>query len=445
MASFNHNHSGSWPEVGLPGQTLDKSAGLTTESLSWTDIQRALDPTSSLGALDSSSSMNAMNYGKGALARSAAGADFPPINSYDAKADATPAVATPGIQGSPTRMHSNDLNSQFGEGLGLAPSGVSPFRGIVDQADFLHTGKFKIQEVNSSDFHGTFDQGLTAQPVHEMPSRVVLPRANSSLLRLIGNMQKQNADGAQRELPKSITSANETADAKLAIGLAIAPGAEVHDKALVARAKVRLEQNNRADIAPQADVPQMHFGGAQADMPQMHFGTAQPADNATAMKAASEAEAPAINDRKLNAEEIVQARIEQEETRPLADPFRHVFEQHAKIAEKFDGSNCKYGRTTLLPDGRTVTSSTASDNTTLTKTTGENGANSMVVHDRYRRPTTEQETMPDGTWKFSELSYDDSKGIKPFCSQKITVNSDGTMELSKYNKIGQLASKQIFA
>jgi hypothetical protein len=249
------------------------------------------------------------------------------------------------------------------------------------------------------------DSSLAPQPVLEGPARVVLPRLNSSLLRVIGNMQKQNADGAQRELPKALTNASETPDAKLAIGLAIAPGAEVHDKALVARAKVRLEPSVRHDAEPKADVAEG----------------------------------------KLNAEETVQARIEQEETRPLADPFRHVFEQHAKIAEKFDGSNCKYGRTTLLPDGRTVTSSTASDNTTLTKTTGENGANSMVVHDRYRRPTTEQETMPDGTWKFSELSYDDSKGIKPFCSQKITVNSDGTMELSRYNKIGQLASKQIFA
>lgn len=415
MASFNHNHSGSWPEIGLSGKTLDSTAGLTTESLSWTDIQRALDPASGL---------NAMDYGKGALARSAAGADFPAINSYDAKTDATPAVATPGIQGSPTRMHSNDLTTQFGEGLGLASSGVSPFRGIVDQSDFLHTGRFKVQDVNSSEFASALDAGLAAQPVLEGPSRVVLPRANSSLLRLIGNMQKQNADGAQRELPRALTNTNDTPDAKLAIGLAIAPGAEVHDKALVARAKVRLEQSS-AETA-KSEAPQTHFGAGQVT------------------EAAPKADVAAPADGKLNAEETIQARIEQEETRPLADPFRHVFEQHAKIAEKFDGSNCKYGRTTLLPDGRTVTSSTASDNTTLTKTNGENGANSMVVHDRYRRPTIEQETMPDGTWKFSELSYDDSKGIKPFCSQKLTVNSDGTLEISKYNKIGQLASKQHF-
>ncbi|MBX3075352.1 hypothetical protein KF707_17520 [Candidatus Obscuribacterales bacterium] len=350
-----------------------------------------------------------MNYGKGAFARS--GADFP-NNNYDGKTDATPAVPSLGIQESPTRMHSNDITTQYGEGLGLAPAGVSPFRGIVDQNDFFNSGRNKSAELRSTEVltgdnrrEIAMDSSLAPQPVLEGPARVVLPRLNSSLLRVIGNMQKQNADGAQRELPKALTNANETPDAKLAIGLAIAPGAEVHDKALVARAKVRLEPSVRHDAEPKADVAEG----------------------------------------KLNAEETVQARIEQEETRPLADPFRHVFEQHAKIAEKFDGSNCKYGRTTLLPDGRTVTSSTASDNTTLTKTTGENGANSMVVHDRYRRPTTEQETMPDGTWKFSELSYDDSKGIKPFCSQKITVNSDGTMELSRYNKIGQLASKQIFA
>lgn len=409
MAFFNHNHSGSWPEVGLTGPNLDSTAGSSTESLSWTDIQRALDPASSLNKLDSASSLNAMNYGKGAFARS--GADFP-NNNYDGKTDATPAVPSLGIQESPTRMHSNDITTQYGEGLGLAPTGVSPFRGIVDQNDFFNSGRNRSAELRSTEVltgdnrrEMAMDSSLAPQPVLEGPARVVLPRLNSSLLRVIGNMQKQNADGAQRELPKALTNASETPDAKLAIGLAIAPGAEVHDKALVARAKVRLEPSVRHDTQPKADVAEG----------------------------------------KLNAEATVQARIEQEETRPLADPFRHVFEQHAKIAEKFDGSNCKYGRTTLLPDGRTVTSSTASDNTTLTKTTGENGANSMVVHDRYRRPTTEQETMPDGTWKFSELSYDDSKGIKPFCSQKITVNSDGTMELSRYNKIGQLASKQIFA
>jgi hypothetical protein len=414
MAFSNHNHSGSWPEIGLPGPNLQTTSGSATESLSWTDIQRALDPASSPSQLDNTSSgPNAINYGKGALARSQT-ADFPPINSYDAKTDATPAVPTSGIQGSPTRMHSNDLTTQYGEGLGLAPAGISPFRGIVDQNDFFNSGRNNSPELrnnegfagdNCHEYSSAMESTLAPQPVLEGPARVVLPRLNSSLLRVIGNMQRQNADGAQRELPKALTSASQTPDAKLAIGLAIAPGAEVHDKALVARAKVRLEPAVRTEPASQAEV----------------------------------------TDGKLNAEETVQARIEQEETRPLADPFRHVFEQHAKIAEKFDGSNCKYGRTTLLPDGRTVTSSTASDNTTLTRTTGENGANSMVVHDRYRRPTTEQETMPDGTWKFSELSYDDSKGIKPFCSQKVTVNSDGTMELSKYNKIGQLASKQVFA
>jgi hypothetical protein len=397
--ALNHNHSGSWSEVGFTGNNVDSSAGSNTDSLSWTDIQRSLDQRSG----GSGSTFNTDAGGTqtaGTMLRS--GSEFPLISSYDA----APVSNPHGIQGSLPHMHGNEFSNQQTEGFGLAQAGVSPFRGIdaTMNGDFFNSARRSAEALTPSGFQPS-DSVLSTAPVMEGPVRQ--PRLNSSLLRVIGNLQKQNAEAAPREVPPGLQAGPAKSDeAKLAIGLAIAPGDEKHEPGSVARAKVRLEQ--------------------EAALARLEARKAERAPQ-------------------LDQDDTVQAKLEQQETRPLADPFRHVFEQHAKINEKFDGSNCKYGRTTLLPDGRTVTSSTASDNTTLTKTTGESGFNSMVVHDRYRRPVTEQETRPDGTWSFSELSYDDSKGIKPFCAEKITVNSDGTMVLSKYSTMGQLESKQLFA
>lgn len=411
--AFNHHHSASWSEVGSTGTKPDSTAGLSTDTLSWTDIQKAPDYQSGLSS---------SNYGKKALARvSDSTSQQQPLQQPGWRNDATPAVVNSpikfgNIQESLPHMHGNE--STHYEGLGFA-AGVSPFRSIVP-GDFFSSAKTgdttaRIAESAAARLGETSTRnGDSAAPIFESSARnSSSPRLNSSLLRVISNLQKQNAGGESAQVlerplaGKTIESLNGTQspDAKLAIGLALQPDAEVHDKASVARAKVRLDQ----------EAAQARIEARKAEF------------------------AP-----KLNEEEVQQAKLEQEETRPLADPFRHVFEQHAKIAEKFDGNNCKYGRTTLLPDGRTVTSSTASDNTTLSKTTSENGANSMVVQDRYRRPIVEQITNPDGSWAFSELSYDDSKGIKPFCAEKITVNSDGTMVRSRYSAMGQLESKQLF-
>lgn len=403
--AFNHHHSASWSEVGSTGTKPDSTAGLSTDTLSWTDIQKAPDYQSGISS---------SNYGKKALARVGdSNSQQQPLHHPGWRNDATPAVVNSpikfgNIQESLPHMHGNE--STHYEGLGFA-AGVSPFRSIVP-GDFFSSAKTGDTTARLGDTNARTDDSAT--PIFESPApNSSSPRLNSSLLRVIGNLQKQNAGGEGTQVSErpsagktiEVLNATRSPDAKLAIGLALQPDAEVHDKASVARAKVRLDQ-----------------------------------EAAQARKEARKAElAP-----KLNEEEVQQAKLEQEETRPLADPFRHVFEQHAKIAEKFDGNNCKYGRTTLLPDGRTVTSSTASDNTTLSKTTSENGANSMVVQDRYRRPIVEQITNPDGSWAFSELSYDDSRGIKPFCAEKITVNSDGTMVRSRYSAMGQLESKQLF-
>jgi len=271
---------------------------------------------------------------------------------------------------------------QPNQGFGLAQSGVSPFRdaGILD----------------------SFQKSQPTSPEIGIGAQAEPRRINSSLLKVISRLQRGDAGAAapaDRPLSAELPPAADSPEAKLSIGLAIAPGADVHDKGKVARAVVRL-----VDLqAPE---------GAQE--------TAQAAPE-------------------------IQTRLEQEETRPIVDPYRHVADQTNEIKAKFDESNVKYGRTTLMPNGDTVLVQTAADNSTLTTTKSENGNTSQVVHDRYRRPITQQDTNADGTWSFSQLAYDDSRGIKPFCSEKLTVNHDGSMVRAKYTTMGQLESKQLFA
>lgn len=280
-----------------------------------------------------------------------------------------------------------------GGGFGLVQAGVSPFRGLDPNGEFFSNPNKRYQDVRSN-----FQTTETLAPAE--PTIGTAPKLNSSLLRVIGNLGKRDGATPTGELSLPNRMESSTPEAKFAIGLAISTDdADVHQPGKVARAVVRLPE-----AAP----------------------TAEP----------SEKPAP------------VEAKVElpkEPEVNPIGNPFKYVGDQRAAILEKFDPNNVKYGRTTLLPDGRVVEVQTAQDNTTLTNTKGEHGANSMVVHDRYRRPVTEQHTDSDGTWSFSNLSYNDANGIKPFCSEKLTVNSDGSVVKMKYTSMGQIESKHTFA
>lgn len=308
--AFNSHHSASWSDGSFAANNSSIDASAQTDSISWADIQKALDATPSLSGT---------NYGKGAIARS----------------EATPPAGAP-------------------------------------DGNFL-----SVPSIESS--------------------VAAAPRLNSSLLRVIGNLQRRDGGDASAPFPERGPTAELVSDSQQAavdIGLAIAPGADVHQPGRVARAVVRL---------PESERPQ------------------PPAAQKTEV---------------VEREPLLQ---------PVDKPFQFVSDEHAAISMKFDSANVKYGRTTLLPDGRVVETQTAADNTTLTTTSGENGAKQVVTHDRYRRPTSEQDTRADGTWSFSKLAYDDSNGIKPFCSEKLTIHSDGSQVRLKFSNMGQIESKQTLA
>lgn len=343
MSFFNSHHSTGWSDGNAGNNSIDASGG--TDSIGWADIERSLDRSSLVGS----------NYGRGGSI---------------ARADAQTATES--------RPHS--------DGFGLVQVGVSPFRGLDPKGDLFSSN---YQEVKTN---------FLAESLAE-PKIGTTPKLNSSLLRVLGNLQNRGAATSGESSPKLEAP---TPEAKFAIGLAISSDAEIHQPGRVARAVVRLPEASVVEPSPVAEVA-----------PEVQPVAEQPTETI--------AVEPEVN--------------------PIENPFKYVGDQHAAIKEKFDANNVKYGRTTLLPDGRVVEVQTASDNTTLTSTKGELGATSLVVHDRYRRPVSEQHTDSDGNWSFSNLSYNDSNGIKPFCSEKLTVNSDGSVVKMRFSTMGQVESE----
>ncbi len=363
--AFNSHHSATWSDGHAGNNSINASS--ETDTISWADIEKSLD----------SSSLSGSNYGRGSLARSS--------DSTIATADATSPAA--------------GEKFSFSGGFGLAQAGVSPFRGLDPNGEFFSNPAKRVQERSNLQV----SESLT--PALAEPTIGTAPKLNSSLLRVIGSMQKRDgATTGEMSLPNKMESS--APDAKFAIGLAISTDADVHQPGKVARAVVRLPE-----AAPEA------------------------------------APSVAVKERPVEAAQPKEVKVlpQEPELNPIGNPFKYVGDQREAILHKFDPANIKYGRTTLLPDGRVVEVQTAQDNTTLTNTRGEHGANSMVVHDRYRRPVTEQHTDSDGTWSFSNLSYNDSKGIKPFCSEKLTVHSDGSVVKMRYSSMGQIESKHTFA
>jgi hypothetical protein len=290
--------------------------------------------------------------------------------------------------------------ASFATGFGLVQAGASPFRGL--DGDFFSDSAKRIQPTDTA-------------PALAEPKIGTSHKLNPTLVRTLGNLQRRESAGAveitsvQTLTPES----TQAPQAKLEIGLAIPPGADTpHQKGRVARAVVRLEPAVEAAAAADVETQRVEATTAVAERRIANLDATPP--------------------------------VAEVRGNPLENPYKYVGDQHAAIKEKFDGNNVKYGRTTLLPDGRVVQVQTASDNTTLTETKGEQGANSMVVHDRYRRPVTEQHTGSDGTWSFSNLTYNDSNGIKPFCSEKLTVNSDGSVVKLRFSTMGQIQSRETY-
>ncbi len=295
-----------------------------------------------------------------------------------------------------TELASPAADASFTTGFGLVQAGTSPFRGL--DGDFFSNSAKRVQPTD------------TSAPALAEPKIGTSHKLNPALVRTLGNLQRRESAGAV-EITSVQTLAPESTQApqaKLEIGLAIPPGADTpHQKGRVARAVVRLEPAVEASPTERVEAP------------------------------------TAVAERRIASLDATPP-VAEERGNPLENPYKYVGDQHAAIKEKFDGNNVKYGRTTLLPDGRVVQVQTASDNTTLTETKGEKGANSMVVHDRYRRPVTEQHTDSDGTWSFSNLTYNDSNGIKPFCSEKLTVNSDGSVVKLRFSTMGQIQSRETY-
>jgi hypothetical protein len=293
-------------------------------------------------------------------------------------------------------------------GFGLSQPGVSPFRSLCDDGDPSVTAPSHNHHDVLRRFETVVDEVATSRSSQSQLG------VNSSLARLLGNLRRANraqaqvTDASPAPLPQPqknpvnlaisgtlpIVSPPVT-EAKMSIGLSLAPDAEVRRPGQVARAVVRA----RAKV--KAAEPQISTLDRTEPPPTLPG--------------------------------------------PPADPFGFVADAHKEISLKYNGCNCKYGNTTLLPDGRVVEVKTAADNTSLSLTKGEAGANTMCVRDRYKRPILEQETKADGTWSFSRLTYDDTSGIKPFPLIKLTVYSDGTVSQFKFSKLGQIETRQVYS
>jgi|AGTN01.3.fsa_nt_gi hypothetical protein len=253
------------------------------------------------------------------------------------------------------------------------------------------------------------DQTLTTesllQPELDPNSRQQLaaPRVvNSSLLKMIGNLAKDSAppkdltiasfphflqdpkfaNGGAHDAQQSDRTEKQTREsqpeAQHSIGLVLKKGDEVRDASQLGRAKIRLTEARCVD------------------------------------------------------------QHEQIPPRPI-DPYNHVNKRHGEIQGKYQSLDCRLSKS-LRPDGTTMEVRTAADYSSLT--TIESGhTTSMVVHDRYRRPVFEHHTFEGGAWIFSELNYADDGKIRPFPSEKLTVNSDGTVTSFFFSDMGQLKNR----
>ncbi len=379
--ALNHDHSANWSDVAYTGNKIDSSGN--TEPISWADIEKALDP----------------NLGR--------------------RAD----------------------EHVFSDPRQPADTGTSYPGGP------------------------SFSESLEEPSVKEQP-----PRLNTSLLRVLGNLtqKKDTTETGDRERLPAIEE--PIVEAKSDIGLALAPGQEIHKPGQVARAIVRLQAAIASpvgllDLAPPQHTDVVHADsiGLASDLqfqpleallppatgPRPRSAIERLAAQRRALPELPQPEPPVEVAQKPSApRERISARPTERrstEPRPLDDPFQYVSGQHKIFNEKYDVDNCKYGRTTHLPDGSTVKVHTAADNSTLKRTTGENGANSTCVHDPYGRLVIEQKTNELGEWEFSQLSYNDSKGVRPFPSQKLTIYSDGSMTKFKFSPMGHVESQDRYA
>lgn len=241
--------------------------------------------------------------------------------------------------------------------------------------------------------------GLDQNSAHQNSER---GRVNSALVRIIGNLAKENkppkdptiasfphflqdpkfAHGSADDAPSSDSRTRPTRaaqpEARHSIGLELKKGDEVRDASQLGRVKVRLSETRCVD------------------------------------------------------------QHEQMPPRPI-DPYRHVHKRHGEIQEKYQSLDCRLSKS-LRPDGTSMEVRTAADYSSLT--TIESGSTtSMVVHDRYRRPVFEHYTFEGGAWIFSELNYADDGKIRPFPSEKLSVNSDGTVTSYFFSDMGQLKNR----
>jgi hypothetical protein len=224
-------------------------------------------------------------------------------------------------------------------------------------------------------------------------------RVNSSLIRIIGNLAKDDEPvkdakvasfpgflvdpkfAGDHHQPAKRTTAQATASqpaARRSIGLELASDDEVRDASQLGRVKVRL-----------ADVRCVDQHEVTADRP--------------------------------------------------IDPFRHVNSRHGEIQTKYSALDCRLSKS-LRPDGTSMEVKTANDYSSVTTIESESGT-SMVVHDRYRRPVYEHYIFDGGVWTFSELTYSDDGKIRPFPSEKLTINSDGTVTSFSFSDMGQLKNR----
>lgn len=225
---------------------------------------------------------------------------------------------------------------------------------------------------------------------------------NASLLKMIGNLAKDNAppkdpsiasfphflqdpkftrggaDDAQQSERREMQPRASQPEAHHSIGLALKKGDEVRDASQLGRVKIRLAETRCVD------------------------------------------------------------QHEQIPPRPI-DPYPHVNKRHGEIQGKYQSLDCRLSRS-LRPDGTSMEVRTASDYSSLT-TIESGNSTSMVVHDRYRRPIFEHYTFEGGAWIFSEMNYADDGKIRPFPSEKLTVNSDGTVTSFFFSDMGHLKNR----
>lgn len=393
--ALNHDQSASWSDVAYTGNQIERSGN--TDPISWADIEKALDP--SLGRKSEYSAVSQPDH------------------------------------------------------LLCDPAQTS------DEA-----------EISSP----IFNENLQEPNATESPRS---PKLNTSLLRVLGNLtQKKNtADAAHPEREQLPAAVEPTIEAKSDIGLALKPGQEVHKPGQVARAIVRLQAAITSPIGLLDLNPPTRSEFPHADSIGLTSDTSyQPSDDLLAPSPSSGSRPRSAIERLAAQRRALPATVElpqpepvtkveskpsvsrkrisarptertTTDPRPLDDPFQYVSGQQQIFNEKYDVDNCKYGRTTHLPDGSVVKMHTASDNSTLKRTTGENGANSTCVHDPYGRLVIEQKTNELGEWEFSQLSYNDSKGVRPFPSQKLTIYSDGSMTKFKFSPMGHVESQDRYA